>query len=197
MIGIINYGAGNLKSVKNALDFIGAKSKIISTPKEIFDVDGIILPGVGSFGFIMKNLQNKGMDKAIIEFISLGKPYFGICLGLQILFEESEESKGVKGLGLFKGKVIKFTKGKIPQVGWNQITPEKKGILKDGFAYFVNSYYVVPKDEKIVLARTKNHVNFVSAVEKENIFAVQFHPEKSGEYGLDILRRWIKCCQKE
>ncbi|MFA6065350.1 MAG: imidazole glycerol phosphate synthase subunit HisH [archaeon] len=196
MIGIIDYGAGNLKSVKNALDFLGAKSKIISTPKEVESVEGIILPGVGSFGFIMENLRSKGLDLAIVGAISKGKPYFGICLGLQILFEKSEESAGVKGLGVFKGEVVKFTKGKVPQVGWNEVNPVQKGLLDNGFAYFVNSYYVVPKKEEIILGRTDNYVNFTSAVEKDNVFAVQFHPEKSGEYGLDILRRWVDVVEK-
>jgi glutamine amidotransferase len=196
MIGIIDYGAGNLKSVKNALDFLGVSSKIISTSKAIEDADGIILPGVGSFGFIMGNLRSKGLDSAIVGAISKGKPYFGICLGLQILFEESEESDGVKGLGIFRGKVVKFIKGKVPQVGWNEINSVREGLLENGFAYFVNSYYVVPTEENIVLGRTDNYVNFTSAVEKDNVFAVQFHPEKSGEYGLDILRRWVNVVEK-
>jgi len=196
MIGIIDYGAGNLKSVKNALDFLRAKSKIISTPQEVENVGGIILPGVGSFGFIMENLRSKGLDVAIMKSISLGKPYFGICLGLQILFEKSEESDGVKGLGVFKGDVVKFTKGKVPQVGWNEISSAREGLLDNGFAYFVNSYYVVPEDASVVLGKTDNFVSFTSAVGKDNIFAVQFHPEKSGEYGLEILRRWVNVVEK-
>src|SRR3989344_9331695 len=146
MIAIIDYGAGNLKSVKNALDYLGVASKITDKPVDIMKADRLILPGDGSFGFMMKNLRKRGLINPIKNFIKSGKPFLGICLGLQALFEESEESPNVEGLSIFKGKVIKFRKGKVPQIGWNKIIPEKKNIFKEYYMYFVNSYYAVPKD---------------------------------------------------
>ena len=147
MIAIIDYGAGNLKSVKNALDYLNVGSRITDKASDILKADRLILPGDGSFGYAMKNLKKKNLVKSIKQFIAEGKPFLGICLGLQILFEESEESPEVKGLGVFKGKVVKFRKGKVPQTGWNKIIPKKKNIFKEDFMYFVNSYYVVPKDD--------------------------------------------------
>lgn len=193
MIGIIDYGAGNLQSVKNALDKLGAESRIIENPDELSKLDRIILPGVGSFGYMMDNIRKKGLEDPIKKEIAKGKPLLGICLGLQVLFEESEESPNVKGLCIFKGKVVKFKQGKVPQVGWNEIIPTQEGIFEKGFAYFVNSYYVVPEDENIISVLTDYNGDFCSAVTKGKITAVQFHPEKSGEFGLDILRRWLKC----
>src|SRR3989344_2213361 len=154
MIAIIDYGAGNLKSVKNSLDRIGAASRITNKAADIMNADRLILPGDGSFGYLMKSLQRKRLVKPIKEFIQSGKPFLGICLGLQALFEESEESPGVKGLCALKGKVIKFSKGKIPQIGWNQVTPTKNNIFRKGYAYFVNSYYAVPKDKSVIAAET-------------------------------------------
>jgi len=193
MIAIVDYGNGNLSSVKNALDFLKAESKITSNPKEIGRADRIIFPGVGSFGYMMEQLRKKELEKPIKNSIRNGKPFLGICLGLQVLFEESEESKGIKGLEIFKGRVVKFTKGKVPQVGWNNIKPTKKGILQNGFGYFVNSYYVVPKNREIAAAKTDYFNEFVSAVQKNNVTGVQFHPEKSGEFGLRFLKRWLEC----
>lgn len=193
MITIIDYGAGNLNSVKNALSIIGIEAEIVNNPEKIAVAEKIILPGVGSFGFMMNNLRKNCLDKPIKDAIKKGTPFFGICLGLQALFEESEESKGVKGLGVFEGKVVQFKKGKVPQIGWNKIIPKNKTIIEDGYAYFVNSYYVVPKDNSIVCATTKYGVEFTSAIKYKNIIATQFHPEKSGEYGLELLKRWAQC----
>jgi len=193
MIAIIDYGAGNLVSVKNALDYLGVKSKITSNPKEIEAADKIIFPGVGSFGFVMNNLRKKGLDKQIEKLIKKGVPFLGICLGMQILFETSEESPFVRGLGIFKGTCQKFTKGKVPQVGWNNIFPAKKGIFEEGYMYFVNSYYPVPEDKKIVAATTNYIICFASSIQYKNVTAVQFHPEKSGSSGIEFLRRWLKC----
>ena len=196
MIAITDYGAGNLKSVKNALDYLGAESAITNSPLEIEKADRLILPGDGSFGYMMGNLERKALIKPIRNFIMGGKPFLGICLGLQGLFEKSEESPGVKGLSIFKGRVVKFRIGKVPQIGWNKIACKKnissRNIFFDSYMYFVNSYYVVPKDASIAAATTNYYGNFVSAVKCNNITAVQFHPEKSGKLGLDIIKRWLK-----
>jgi len=193
MIAIIDYGAGNLKSVKNALDYFKVDGRITDKTNDILKADKIILPGDGSFGYMMENLQKKGLVGPIKRFIEQGKPFLGICLGLQALFEESEESPGIKGLGIFKGKVVKFRKGKVPQIGWNKIISKKKGIFRNGYVYFVNSYYAVPEDKSIIAALTDYYGEFASAVQCNNVTAVQFHPEKSGDFGTAILRRWLKC----
>ena len=194
-LAIIDYGAGNVKSVKNALNYLKVDSTITKKQREILDADKLIFPGVGNFGYIMENLRKKKIDYAIAKFIASGKPYLGICLGLQVLFEESEEAKGVKGLGIFKGKVVKFTNGKVPQIGWNKIIPIQKNSKNflEGYAYFVNSYYAVPENKNIVATKTDYFGEFTSALQHENITAVQFHPEKSGEYGLKLLEQWLKC----
>ena len=193
MIAIIDYGNGNLSSVKNAFDFVNADSKITSTAEEIKAAEKVVFPGVGSFGYTMKKVKEKKLENTINEVITTGKPFLGICLGLQVLFEESEESPGMKGLGVFEGKVVKFRNGKVPQVGWNNIVSTKKEIIQNGFAYFVNSYYAIPKDNNIVLAKTNYFGEFASAIQRDNVIAVQFHPEKSGEFGLNFLERWSKC----
>jgi len=193
MIAIVDYGAGNLKSVKNALDYLNVDSIITDDPKNIKKADRLILPGDGSFGYMIENLEKKDLVNPIKNFIKSGKPFLGICLGLQGLFEESEESPKVKGLSIFKGKVLKFRKGKVPQIGWNKIFPKQKNIFKEDFMYFVNSYYVVPKDNSITATITDYNGNFVSAIESNNITAMQFHPEKSGKAGIELLKRWLKC----
>ena len=192
MIAIVDYGAGNLKSVKNTLDYLKVGSRITDKPEEIQKADRLILPGDGSFGYMMENLKKKRLIIPIKNFIKNGKPFLGICLGLQGLFEESEESPKVKGLSIFKGKVVKFREGKVPQIGWNNIVPNKKGIFKEDFMYFVNSYFVVPEDSSIVATMTDYNGNFVSAIQSNNITAMQFHPEKSGKSGLNIIQRWLK-----
>lgn len=193
MIAIIDCGCGNINSVKNALNYLKVSSKTTGNPEDIESADRIIFPGVGSFGYVMENLKTKGIIEPIKKAITDGKPFLGICLGLQALFEESEESKGVRGLGIFKGKVVKFAKGKVPMVGWNRILPTKKGIFKEGYVYFVNSYYAVPADRTIIATKTDYFGDFVSSIQSKNITAVQFHPEKSGAFGIEILRRWLQC----
>jgi len=192
MIAIINYGAGNLNSVKNALDYLGEECIITDNPEDIESADRIIFPGVGSFGTVIKGLREKNLEQPLKNAINNGKPFFGICIGLQTLFEESEESPGVKGLCIFKGKVKKFTDGKVPQIGWNRIIPIDN-MFQNGYAYFVNSYYIVPDDKSIIASNTDYYNEFTSAVKKDNITATQFHPEKSGEYGLELLKRWLSC----
>ena len=192
MIAIIDYGSGNLKSVVNALKYLGQDAVITSDADIMNKADKIILPGVGSFGFMMDSIREKGLEQPIKDAILNGKPLFGICLGLQVLFEESEESPGVKGLGIFRGKVVRFRKGKVPQVGWNNIIPHKE-VFTGGYTYFTNSYYVVPEDRRIIAAETDYNGLFTSAVQWKNITAVQFHPEKSGKFGLGLFEGWLQC----
>jgi len=203
MIAIIDYGAGNLQSVKNALDFIRVENKITNKAGDIEKADKIILPGVGSFGNIISYLEKNNLIDPIKDSILAGKPYLGICLGLQILFEKSEEDRKAKGLGIFKGNVVKFKSKnlKIPQIGWNSIKinkDNKNGLsLKDGsYFYFVHSYYVKPKDGIIVLAETDYGIKFASAIAKGNVFGVQFHPERSGSVGLKVLENFCKIHRK-
>jgi len=205
MIAIVDYGAGNIASVRNALQKLGFESNATCDPEEILAADRVILPGVGSFGFLMQSLRKKGLDKTIVQSINQGAPFLGICLGMQALFEESEESPGVVGLGVFNGKVVRFRKGKVPQIGWNEVVPSGKGsgkgrnkddantLFNNGFAYFVNSFYCTPADSSIVAAKTDYYGDFACAVQKGNITAVQFHPEKSGDWGLAFLKRWAGC----
>ncbi|MBI2576891.1 imidazole glycerol phosphate synthase subunit HisH [Candidatus Woesearchaeota archaeon] len=197
MIAIVDYGAGNLKSVQHALEFLKVESVITGSPDAIQKASRLILPGDGSFGFMMETLKKKKLIEPIKAFLmeSLrgGRPFLGICLGLQGLFQESEESPGIKGLSIFKGSVKKFRDGKVPQIGWNRIVPKKKGIFKEEYMYFVNSYAVAPKDPSIVATETDYFGNFVSSVQLKNITAMQFHPEKSGKGGIDLLKRWLAC----
>ena len=189
MITIIDYGAGNTQSVKNALDYLGVKSRLTSNLDDIKEAERVILPGVGAFGDCIDALEQRKLVQPIKNFIASGKPFLGICLGLQLLFEKSEESPGKKGLGIFTGSCVKFRKGKVPQIGWNKIKSENS----EGYVYFVNSYYVIPGDKSIVEATCNYYGNFAAAIKKDNIFAVQFHPEKSGNFGLQILKRWLEC----
>lgn len=199
MIAVIDYGAGNLQSVKNALDFIRVKNRITNKAEDIEKADKIILPGVGSFGDTLSCLKKDGLIDAIKDSIEAGKPYLGICLGLQILFEKSEESKGVKGLGIFKGDVVRF-RGKslkIPQIGWNSVnitkkTPLTAAIKGSSYFYFVHSYYVKPKDSSIIMAKTYYGTGFVSGIAKDSIYGVQFHPERSGSVGLELLKNFCR-----
>lgn len=197
---IIDYGAGNLHSVKNALDFLGAKSVISSDEKIICEADRVILPGVGSFGDAMSALRKSGLEMAVYNAIEKDKPLLGICLGLQMMFEESEESPGVSGLGIFKGKVVKIPKKdglKIPHIGWNNITVTKeskilRGLGETPYVYFVHSYYLNAENDGDVSAFTEYGERLGIAVERNNIFATQFHPEKSGETGMKILKNFIE-----
>jgi len=196
MIAIIDYGAGNLQSVQNALDFIGCPGTVTSDPEEILSAEGAILPGVGAFGSAMAEMERKGLVGTVKIAAKSGKPFIGICAGMQLLFEESEESPGVPGLGLLKGKVLLFPADKrlkIPHMGWNSITTKKESRLLGKlsgptYMYFVHSYYVRADNEDIVSARSEYGITFDSAVEQGNLFGCQFHPEKSGAKGISILR---------
>ena len=201
MIAIIDYGAGNIQSVYKALKFIGADCKVTSDKDEILNADGAILPGVGSFGDAMDTMTKRGIKDTIIEYTKSGKPFLGICLGLQLLFPESEETPGVKGLDIFKGTITKIANQnrtlKIPHMGWNNISiKQKNGIFKDiegePYVYFVHSFYLKAQDKDIVAATTQYGVEIDAAVQKGNIIATQFHPEKSGEVGLKMLKNFVE-----
>lgn len=192
MVTIIDYEAGNLKSICNMLDFLNTKYKISSKPKEIETAQRIIFPGQGHFAQAMKNLKEKKLIEPIKAAISSDVKFLGICLGLQVLFEKSSEGAGVKGLGIFKGEVKKFTRGKIPQTGWNKIkTTLQNTCLNDDYFYFVNSYYVCPEDKTIISSTCDYHINFTASVESKNITAVQFHPEKSAVSGINFFKNWL------
>ncbi len=199
MIAIIDYGAGNLHSVKNALDFLGADNIVTGNKEEILNADKVILPGVGAFGDAMKCLEESGLVETVKSAAQSGKPFLGICLGLHLLFEESEESPNVKGLGIFKGKIVKIPDNgslKIPHMGWNNIHITKdskilKNIGDEPYVYFVHSYYVEAEDRGVVSAYTEYGQRLDIAVERDNVFATQFHPEKSGDTGMEILKNFI------
>ena len=200
MIAIADYGAGNMASVGKALAFLGENPVITGDPDEIKKADKVIVPGVGAFEDAMKKLNNLGLVKTLREYAASGRPIFGICLGLQLFFESSEESQeNVEGLGLLPGKLVKFPekKGfKIPHMGWNSLHIKEgsrlfAGIPDESYVYFVHSYYLQAKNEEDVAATSEYIVPFHAAVESGNIFATQFHPEKSGEVGLSILKNFL------
>lgn len=196
MVAIIDYGAGNLHSVKNALDFIGADAVITRNPDIINSASHIILPGVGSFGDAMECMKNAGLIETVKNAALSGKPFLGVCLGLHLLFESSEESPDAEGLGLFKGKIKKIPDCglKIPHMGWNnaECVIDSKILAKENpFVYFVHSYYIDPEDTDIISSYTEYGTRLPISIEKDNIFAVQFHPEKSGEAGMAILKKFI------
>lgn len=199
MVAIIDYGAGNLQSVKKALDFIGAKSIITADENEINAASHIILPGVGSFGDAMHSIREKGLEDVIKKSADGSKHFLGICLGLQLLFESSEESPGVDGLGIFKGKIVTIPKDnglKVPHIGWNSVSlKQTDGIFENlrdnSYFYFVHSYYLNDADEKVVAGTTEYGVPIQCAVQQGRVSATQFHPEKSSEAGLTILRNFV------
>lgn len=174
------------------LDFLKEEYKVSSDPKEIEKSEKIIFPGQGHFAQSMKNLQDKGLDIAIKNAVKNNAKFLGICVGQQALFDYSDEAPGVKGLGIIKGSVKKYTSGKVPQIGWNQIkTTQNNSFLEDDYFYFVNSYYVCPEDESIISATSNYGVEFAAAVEYKNITAVQFHPEKSSDAGIKFFKKWL------
>lgn len=200
MIAIIDYDAGNLKSVEKALNFIGEESVITRDRETILQADKVILPGVGSFGDAMGMLRHYGLDQVIYQVVENRTPFLGICLGLQLLFESSDESPEEKGLGILKGEIVKIPDSpglKIPHIGWNSIRLQNQGRLFEGipqnsYVYFVHSFYLKAQEEKIVKASTEYSTLVHASVEKDNIFACQFHPEKSSTVGLNILKNFAK-----
>ncbi|MGN0335206.1 MAG: imidazole glycerol phosphate synthase subunit HisH [Lachnospiraceae bacterium] len=200
MIAIIDYDAGNIKSVEKALKLLGQEVVVTRDRATILNADRVILPGVGSFGDAMENLRKYGMDQVIYEAVERGIPFLGICLGLQLLFEYSDESDGVPGLGILKGQILRIPENdemKIPHMGWNSLHLQNDGRLfqnipEDSYVYFVHSYYLKAEDESIVKATTEYGTCIHASVEKENVFACQFHPEKSSEIGLQILKNFTE-----
>ncbi len=200
MIAIIDYGAGNLRSVQKACEVLGAKAVITSNPQEIINADHVILPGVGAFGDCMHSLNSTGLTQVVRQVALSGKPFLGICLGMQLLFDSSEESPGVEGLGIFPGKIVRIPKQegfKIPHMGWNSLDFTKESPLfanlsEQPFVYFVHSFYAEPEDRNIVAATTQYCGSLPVAISHKNIFATQFHPEKSGDVGLAILKNFIE-----
>lgn len=193
MIAIVDYGMGNLKSVQKGLEKVGFVASIVRTPEEIKSARGVILPGVGAFEDSMRALRSQGLDLALREAVTEGKPLLGICLGLQLFFSTSEEGGIHEGLNIFRGKVRRLPGGlKVPHMGWNQVEVRKPNVLfseiPDGsYFYFVHSYYVEPDDEDIVSGVTDYGIKFTSMVAQGNVFGVQFHPEKSSQLGLRVL----------
>lgn len=200
MIAIIDYGAGNLRSVQKACEFVGAAAEITSDPDIILNADRVILPGVGSFGDCMQSLNSCSLTDVIRKTVQNGTPFLGICLGMQLLFESSEESPEAEGLGILKGKIVKIPSKdglKIPHMGWNSLSfrkesPVFKDLPDDPFVYFVHSYYMQPDDESIIAADTYYTAKMPVALSCGNIFATQFHPEKSGSTGLKILKNFVE-----
>jgi glutamine amidotransferase len=201
LIGIVDYNMGNLASVINAFEIVGADIAVESDPSKLKEYDKLILPGVGAFGDAMEHLKENGMDKAVKEYAKSGKPLLGICLGMQLLFESSEEFGSSQGLGLIEGKVVAFDKSKfdhklkVPHMGWNEMfqnnNPLFNGLPDEFYLYFVHSFHAVC-DDKYAIGKTYYGYEFVSAVNKENIYGIQPHPEKSHENGLKIIENFIK-----
>ncbi len=200
MIAIIDYDAGNIKSVEKALQKLGQEVVITRDADTILNADKVILPGVGAFGDAMANLKKYKMDQVIYQVVEKGTPFLGICLGLQLLFEKSDESKGVAGLGILKGEICKIPDQeglKIPHMGWNSLHLQNEGRLfknieEDAYVYFVHSYYLKAEEEEIVKATTEYSTHIHASVEKGNVFACQFHPEKSSDVGMQILKNFVE-----
>ena len=203
MIAIIDYDAGNISSVKKAFEYLGEETLLTSDPAEIFRADHVILPGVGAFGDAMDRIRSYGLEDTIREVVKKEVPFMGICLGLQLLFDRSDESKQATGLGILRGEIKQIPTRdenqntyKIPQIGWNSLNFHKggrlfKGIDEGAFVYFVHSYYLHAVDRSIVTATTDYGVSIDASVESGNVFACQFHPEKSSEVGMQILRNFL------
>lgn len=206
MIALIDYGSGNLRSAQKALLKVGADVRVVKSPKEIGDARAMVLPGVGAFDDCINALRKQELLEAARDFIKTGKPFLGICVGYQALFERSDEFNScAAGLGVFKGSVIRFNKKnglKIPQIGWNQIEiarkdcPLYRGIASGSYVYFVHSFYPQPVDAAITATRTEYGNNFASSVWRDNVFATQFHPEKSQKVGLQLLKNFVELTKR-
>ena len=205
MVSIIDYDAGNIKSVEKALQYLGEEVVITRDRDIILASDRAILPGVGSFGDAMAKIDEYGLREVILEFVASGKPFLGICLGLQLLFKDSEESPGVAGLGILDGHIVRIPdtdpdtgdRLKVPHIGWNSLDITDgatlfKGLKSNPYVYFVHSYYLKADDPSIVAAKTFYGTEIHASVEKDNVFACQFHPEKSGKVGLTILKNFLQ-----
>jgi glutamine amidotransferase len=203
MIAIVDYGMSNLRNVQRAFECVGATAVVTAHREAIETASAVVLPGVGAFGKAMANLERAGLVDVIRQVIAQGCPFLGICLGMQLLFEESEEMGVHQGLGVFKGKVRRFgVHLKVPHIGWNQIHIQRPNSLLEGvadgsYAYFVHSYYVAPADPHIVLATTDYGMDYASVIGQGNVFGIQFHPEKSQDVGRRILRNFASLAEGE
>lgn len=199
MVAVIDYDAGNIKSVEKAMIALGENVVVTREAKEILSANHVILPGVGAFGDAMERIHRYNLAEVIGEVVDRGVPFLGICLGLQLLFESSEESEGIAGLGILPGKIIRLPEDqeiKIPHIGWNSLDyPNQgrlfEGIPEDSYVYFVHSYYLQAKEPQIVTATTEYAAHIHASVEKGNVFACQFHPEKSSDVGMTILKNFL------
>jgi glutamine amidotransferase len=205
MIGIVDYDIGNLRSVQKAVQHVGGEAVFVRSPKEMEQVDALVLPGVGAFGDCVRCLAASGMWDAVTAWAKSYRPFFGICVGFQMLFESSEEAPGVRGLGIFPGEVRRFSgQGglKVPQIGWNTVTvrqpgsPLLAGISTGEFVYFVHSYYVVPRDPSLIALETTYGETFAAAVARDHLLATQFHPEKSQRAGLQMLKNFVALAEQ-
>ena len=200
MIAIIDYDAGNIKSVEKAFQYIGEETILTRDPDVLLNADHVVLPGVGAFGDAMQKIKDYHLENTIYDVVDKKIPFMGICLGLQLLFESSEETPGVAGLGILPGKILRIPDAeglKIPHIGWNSLELTNNGRLFEGihnesYVYFVHSYYLKAQEEEIVKASTEYGTHIHASVEKDNVFACQFHPEKSGDVGLEILKNFAK-----
>ncbi len=199
MIGVIDYGGGNLRNVLNVLKHLDVESDLVASPDDFHSTDRVLFPGVGAMGDCMRVLEERGLTEPLRQWIAEDRPYFGICLGYQVLFEASEESSNVHGLGAFQGRVVKFpgdTGLKVPHMGWNAIQrtdpedPIWTGVADDAHVYFVHSFYPQPEDEAMISSRTEYGVEFASSIRKGNTFACQFHPERSQQVGLQLIKNF-------
>lgn len=203
MIAIVDYGMSNLQSVRHAFEHLGAAAQIIDSPDALADARAVVLPGDGAFGPAMTNLYARGWIEPLTAAIAQGMPFLGICLGMQLLFETSEEGGGFQGLGILRGRVVRFAQaaGKVPQIGWNQlrVNPASrflKGVPDGAFAYFVHSYYCAPDDARVIAAETEYGQTYASVVEAGKVWGAQFHPEKSSDHGLQMLSNFAALAQE-
>lgn len=199
-IAVVDYGMGNLRSVQKGLEKVGARVEVTSDPDRIRSAAGVVLPGVGAFGACMANLEARGLVEPLLEVLGDGRPFLGICLGLQLLFEESEELGPVRGLGFLRGRCVRFEPAPerpVPHMGWNQLTirrrvPLLEGIDSGAWVYFVHSYHAVPEEEGVTAATADYGLDFAAVVARDHVFACQFHPEKSQRVGLRVLANFAR-----
>lgn len=193
-VTVLDLGSGNVGSVVRALQRVGASVRVTAHPSDVRDPERLVLPGVGHFGAAMETLRGRGLDEVVVRHLEAGRPFLGVCVGLQVLFDASDEAPGVPGLGLVAGHVVRFQGPRVPQVGFNLVeTTRDSRVIQPGYYYFVHSYYAVPLDTSVVAATAEYGVRFTAAIEVGPLLAVQFHPEKSGAVGLALLRRWLAC----
>lgn len=190
-VDLVNIDGGNKGSVLRLLERLDVKVNEVGADNLPEGNRPLILPGVGAFGAVMQSIEKGGLSKRVSQLVKSGTPYLGICVGMQILFDGSEETPGISGLGLVPGSVVRFTKGKVPQIGWNKLDNWQNNGFEPGYAYFVNSYYAVPENSSDTLYSADYHERFCAAVQKDNITGFQFHPEKSGAFGQKLMQRWL------